>query len=144
MKIFGNAGQDITAKVVRKRQILQQENVRKARTALLEVMHQHCVKMGHILISILLSKNNIVNHASLATFATEKDSRSQMLTARQVLTASIMNPKHAEPDTTVLKTLDSSDYASLELTQELVKVVANLVTLVLTVILLKPQEQYRL
>jgi len=117
MILFGNAGQVITAKVVRKRQILQLENVKKVRTALLEVMHQHRAKMGLILISTSLSMNRIVNHASPATSAAEKDSRSQMLTAQQVLTASIIHQSHVILDTTALKILDSSDYATLERTQ---------------------------
>jgi len=104
-------------------------------------MHQHRAKMGLILISTSLSMNRIVNHASPATSAAEKDSRSQMLTARKVLTASIIHQSYVILDTTVLKILDSSDYASLERTQQLVKVVVYHVQLVLTVIRLKPQEQ---
>jgi len=141
MTLFGNAGQAITAKVVRKRQILQLENVKKVHTALLEVMHQRRAKMGLILISTSLSMNRIVNHASPDTSAAERDSRSQMLTARKVLTASIIHQSYVILDTTVLKILDSSDYASLERTQQLVKVVVYHVQLVLTVIRLKPQEQ---
>jgi len=144
MKIFGIAGRAITAKVVQKRQILQLENARKARTVLLEVMHQNCAKMEHILISTSLLKKSIVNHASLATSAAEKDSRNQMLTARQALTASIIQKIHAAPDTIVLKTLDSNDYVSPERTQQLVKVVANHVKPVLTAIRLRSLEQSRL